>query len=82
MPKLRRLDGKQLVVILERFGFQVVRIRGSHHNMRRVIDGQSQNLNIPMHGKKPLSTGTLRGIYRQALEFIPEEELRPHFYTD
>jgi hypothetical protein len=26
--------------------------------------------------------GTLQAIYRQALRFIPESELRPHFYTD
>jgi hypothetical protein len=26
--------------------------------------------------------GTLHAIYRQALRFIPEEQLRPHFYTD
>jgi predicted RNA binding protein YcfA (HicA-like mRNA interferase family) len=82
MPKLRRLNGRQVVSILEDFGFEVVRIRGSHHNMRRIVNDQNQNLNVPVHGNKDLATGTLRSIYRQALDFISEDELRRHFYTD
>jgi len=82
MPKLRRLNGRQIINILEQFNFEVVRVRGSHHNMRRVVNQQNQNLNVPVHGNKVLATGTVRGIYRQASEFIPEEELHPHFYTD
>ena len=45
MPRLRRLNGKELVKLFQRLGFKVVRIRGSHHHMRRVVDGQGQNLN-------------------------------------
>ena len=82
MPKLRKLSGRQLISILESFGFEVVRVRGSHHNMRRVVSDQNQNLNVPMHGNKELATGTLRTIYRQALDYISEDELRRHFYTD
>lgn len=29
-----------------------------------------------------MDTGTLRAIYRQALAYIPEAELRSHFYTE
>jgi len=35
---------------------------------------------IPNH--KEIDTGTLRAIYRQALAFIPETDLKPHFYSD
>ncbi len=34
MPRLPRLRGKELVRILEEHGFQIVRIRGSHHSLR------------------------------------------------
>jgi hypothetical protein len=39
-----------------------------------------QNINVPLHGSKPLATGTLRSIYRQASQYIPEEELNLLFY--
>jgi predicted RNA binding protein YcfA (HicA-like mRNA interferase family) len=82
MPKLRRLTGKQVVAIMEGFGFEVIRIRGSHHHMRRIVEDTHQNLNVPIHGNKPLPTGTLNGIYRQAKEYIPERDLKSYFYTD
>jgi len=37
MPKLRRLSGKEIVKILESMGFVVVRVRGSHHILRRIV---------------------------------------------
>jgi len=36
-------------------------------------------LTIPLHPS--LAPGTLQAIYRQATRFIPEADLRPHFYT-
>lgn len=82
MPRLRRLTGKQIIAILEGFGFGIDRIRGSHHMLRRVVNGQNQTVTVPVHGNKPLSVGTLRGIYRQALDYIPEVQLKAAFYTD
>ena len=35
---------------------------------------------IPDHAE--LDAGTCRAILRQASRFIPESNLRPHFYTD
>ncbi|MEO8610863.1 MAG: type II toxin-antitoxin system HicA family toxin [Chloroflexota bacterium] len=82
MPKLRNLNGKQVVAILERLGFQIVRVKGSHHIMNRIVEGEIQRLNVPIHGNKPVSPGTLRSIYRDARQYILEENLREHFYTD
>jgi len=31
---------------------------------------------------REIDRGTLQAIYRQALRFIPDSELRPKFYTD
>jgi predicted RNA binding protein YcfA (HicA-like mRNA interferase family) len=82
MPKLRRLNGIEVIRILEGFGFQVTRIKGSHHIMLRTVQGHDQSITIPLHGKQELAIPTLRSIYRSACRYITEEDLRPYFYTD
>lgn len=79
MPKLKTLSGRDVLKILSRFGFKVVSQRGSHVKLRRVLsDGTKQTLTIPLH--EEMDKGTLRAIFRQALRYIPEEDLKPHFY--
>lgn len=78
MSKLRRLSGKQVVAVFTEFGFRVVDQHGSHMKLRRDAMAGSQTLTVPAHTQ--LDPGTLRAIIRQASRFIPEEELRPHFY--
>lgn len=81
MPKLRQLSGMAVLHILEGFGFEIYAQAGSHVKLRRIaLYGQKQTLTIPLH--KILDIGTLRAIFRQASQYIPDEELRPHFYTD
>jgi predicted RNA binding protein YcfA (HicA-like mRNA interferase family) len=81
MPKLRTLSGRELLQVFATFGFQTVSQRGSHTKLRRVVPGGArQSLTIVLHGE--LDKGTLRAIYRQALRFISEADLRPHFYTE
>ena len=81
MPKLKRLSGEDVIKIFASFGFGVLAQRGSHVKLRRLLpDGTRQTLTIPAH--KELDTGTLRAIYRQALRYIPDVELQPHFYND
>ncbi|MBN1248717.1 MAG: type II toxin-antitoxin system HicA family toxin [Anaerolineae bacterium] len=81
MPRLRRLSGSDVIRILESFGFVVHAQRGSHVKLRRLGSRcERQTLTIPSH--KELDTGTLRAILRQASQYIPEEDLRPHFYTE
>lgn len=80
MPKPRRLSGKEVVDILESFGFQIARQRGSHIQLTRAFDNRTQKLVVPNH--KELDTGTVVGIFRQATQFIPPEELRKQFYSE
>jgi predicted RNA binding protein YcfA (HicA-like mRNA interferase family) len=42
MPRLRRLSGADIIKILQSVGFEVISIKGSHHKLRRVVDGQTQ----------------------------------------
>ncbi len=81
MPKLRSLSGKEVLRILQSFGFDEISRRGSHVKLRReATGGFKQTLTIPDHSD--LYRGTIRAIYRQALRYVPETELKPHFYAD
>jgi predicted RNA binding protein YcfA (HicA-like mRNA interferase family) len=82
MPKFRRLSGEEVIAILQSFGFEVVRIKGSHHHLRRLVDNIRQNLTVPVHGRQSLALGTLKAIYRQAAQYIDETELNQAFYAD
>ncbi len=79
MPKLRRLAGRDLLAILQGFGFQQVSQRGSHVKLAREGEGSRQVLTVPLHAE--LDSGTLRAIFRQASRFIAEQDLRSHFYS-
>lgn len=80
MPRLRRLSGDDVIGILAGFGFVLALQRGSHAKLQRTTSsGSRQTLTVPRH--RELDTGTLQAIFRQASRFIPEEDLRPHFYT-
>ena len=79
MPGLRRLSGRDVISILQRFGFQPVSQRGSHVKLMRETATARQTLTVPAHSE--LDTGTLRAILRQASRFVPEDDLHPYFYS-
>lgn len=79
MPKLRNLSGEDVVKIFFSFGFQISARKGSHVKLLRFSDGIKQTLTIPDHSE--LDKGTLKAIYRQALRYISEQELRSSFYS-
>jgi len=60
MPKLPVLSGPQAVRVLESFGFELVRQRGSHMVLRRGSSG------CVVQNHKELRTVTLAGILKQA----------------
>ena len=79
-PKLKRISGSEAANIFRKFGFETIAQKGSHIKLARITrQGEKQILTIPVH--KELDKGTLRAIIRQASAFIPEEELKPHFYN-
>lgn len=79
-PRLRRLSGPEVVDILYAFGFELRSQKGSHAKLRRTSpQGGRQTLTVPLHPE--LDAGTLRAIIRQAARYVPEAELRPHFYA-
>ena len=80
MPSLRRMWGQEAVTVFQSFGFGIISQRGSHMKLRRLSsDGIKQTLTVPNH--RELDSGTLRAIVRQAARYIPEDQLRQHFYN-
>jgi predicted RNA binding protein YcfA (HicA-like mRNA interferase family) len=79
MTRLKRLSARQILRILHGFGFSVASVRGSHAKLERKIEGgPPQILTVPLY--RELAPGTVQAIFRQALRFIPEADLRAHFY--
>lgn len=74
MAKLRRVTGDELIKALIRAGFEVVRQRGSHVQVRKFIEGRKITFPVPVHKGKMLKIGTLKGILRKA--DISEDELQ------
>ena len=56
------MNAKELVQLLQKNGWTLKRISGSHHVMKK--DGK--RLSVPVHGSKDLSRGTLLTILKEA----------------
>jgi len=61
MTRLPRLKGKELIRILEKLGFKVVRSRGSHFLLRHA-DGRVTT--VPVHSGEVVGPGLLKSILR------------------
>lgn len=61
---MKSVSGREFARIIERRGWTLLRVSGSHH-----IYGKSASivrLSIPIHGNKPLKTGLLRHLAKLA----------------
>lgn len=65
------IPGIKVVRALERAGFKLTRVRGSHHMMRHP-DGRA--VPVPVHPGRDMPKGTLRGIL--AMIGMDVDELR------
>ena len=61
MAKLPRISGKKLIKALRKTGFEVLRIRGSHHFLAH-LDGRRTV--VPVHGNETIGTGLMSKILR------------------
>jgi predicted RNA binding protein YcfA (HicA-like mRNA interferase family) len=62
-PRLPTLTGHEVIAVLQRHGFVVVRQSGSHVILRHV-DGRRTT--VPVHAGRDLGRGLLRQIMRDA----------------
>lgn len=61
---MKAVSGKALCKILERQGWELKRITGSHHIYTKV--GVDVILSIPVHSNRDLPIGTLKSIIKDA----------------
>ena len=73
-PKLPVVSGRQVISVLERIGYRVVRQRGSHVRLRDETNPNHLPLTVPDH--KTLKPGLLRRILRDS-ELTVDELIAP-----
>ncbi len=68
---MKGMKGKDLCRVLERNGWALLRVHGSHHIYGR--PGSVVRLSVPVHGNKPLKKGLLNHLLNKA--GLSEEDL-------
>jgi len=68
---MKGLSGRELTKLLERNGWQRLRIQGSHHIYGR--SDKDVRLSVPIHGNKTLKKGLQRHLLK--LAGLPEADL-------
>ncbi|RMG70164.1 MAG: type II toxin-antitoxin system HicA family toxin [Nitrospirae bacterium] len=68
---MKSISGKEFAKILEKKGWVLKRVKGSHHIY--VKEGTVFRISVPIHGNKPLKIGLLRHFMKIA--GINENEL-------
>ncbi len=61
MSNQKSYSGKELISILRKFGFEVIRIKGSHHFLKH-IDGRATV--IPVHSNENIGIGLFMKILK------------------
>ena len=71
MSQFSSVTGRQLVAVLEKLDFQVMRVKGSHHFLRHA-DGRTTV--VPIHSAEDIGPGLLGKILRDV--GLTREELQ------
>jgi predicted RNA binding protein YcfA (HicA-like mRNA interferase family) len=69
---MRSITGREFARMVERRGWQLLRVNGSHHIYGKT--GSIVRLSIPIHGNQPLKRGLLHHLAKMAE--IPDEEIK------
>ena len=68
---MKSVSGKKFAKLLERKGWILLRVNGSHHIFGK--PGNAQRISVPIHGNQALKTGLLK--YFLKVSVISENEL-------
>jgi predicted RNA binding protein YcfA (HicA-like mRNA interferase family) len=68
---MKVISGREFARIIERRGWRLLRVAGSHHIYGKT--GSVVRLSIPIHGNHPLKTGLLRHLIK--LAELPDSDL-------
>jgi len=61
---MRSFSGKEFGKVLERHGWSLLRVQGSHYIYGK--EGSEVRLSVPVHGNQALKTGLLRHLMKMA----------------
>jgi predicted RNA binding protein YcfA (HicA-like mRNA interferase family) len=61
---MKSVSGRDFARIIERRGWTLLRVSGSHHIYGK--SGSIVRLSVPIHGSKPLKNGLLRHLAKLA----------------
>jgi predicted RNA binding protein YcfA (HicA-like mRNA interferase family) len=61
---VKQVSGKELARAVQRKGWTLARIKGSHHIF--VMAGRRERIVIPIHGNQPLKIGLLKSLMKIA----------------
>ncbi|WBL76260.1 type II toxin-antitoxin system HicA family toxin [Bradyrhizobium xenonodulans] len=61
---MKSISGREFARIVERHGWSLLRVSGSHHIYGK--PGSIVRLSVPIHGNKPLKAGLLRHLIKIA----------------
>ena len=61
---MKSISGKELIKILERHGWKLLRVSGGHHIYGK--PGSIVRLSVPVHGNSPLKIGLLRHLLKMS----------------
>jgi predicted RNA binding protein YcfA (HicA-like mRNA interferase family) len=68
---MKSLSGRDFARLVERHGWTLLRVNGSHHIYGK--QGSVARLSIPIHGNRALKVGLLRSLMKAAQ--IPESDI-------
>ena len=61
---MKAISGKDFAKMLERHGWSLLRVQGSHHIYGKT--GSDVRLSVPIHGNRPIKMGLLRHLMKLA----------------
>ncbi len=61
---MKSVSGKEFARILERHGWSLLRVQGSHHIYGKA--GEDARLSVPIHGNQTIKIGLLRHLMKLA----------------
>ena len=68
---MKSVSGNDLARLLEKHGWSLLRIHGSHHIYGK--SGKKERLSVPIHGHKPVKLGLLKHILK--VSELPDDAL-------
>jgi len=60
LPKLPVVSGEQVIKLLRKLGYEIIRQKGSHVRLRKITEAGEHNITVPKHSE--MAKGTLNDI--------------------